>query len=201
MAKSQKELNADFRKLKGVVKELHLDIVDGKFAPNKTLQFPFRLNHNFKYNVHLMIKNPEKWIKKNWQRVDLVIPHFEELKDVEEYIGWAKSKKKKVVFAILPGTNIEKIKKWLPCVDYVLILTVKPGFYGSKFLPRVLIKVKKIKKINPKIKIIVDGGMGPETIGQAKKSGADYFVSGSYVTKADKLKQRINKLKKILREN
>ena len=105
MAKSQKELNEDYAKLKGVVKELHLDVVDGKFAKNKTFQFPFRLSKEFKYNVHLMVKNPEKWIEKNWRRVNLIIPHFEELKDVGEYVQFMKSKKKKVAFAILKLSN------------------------------------------------------------------------------------------------
>lgn len=198
MAKSQKELNANCAKLKDVVKVLHLDIVDGKFAKNKTFQFPFRLNKNFKYNVHLMVKNPEKWIEKNWRRVDLIIPHFEELKDIERYAKWMKNRKKKVAFAILPETKVRDLKKSLPFVNYVLVLTVKPGYYGSKFLPKELKKIAIIKKINPKVKVIVDGGMSPETIEKTKKAGADYFVSGSYVTKSDKPKERIkNLIKKI----
>jgi len=201
MAKNQKDLNSNFKKLKGIVKHLHLDIVDGKFAPNKVMTFPFKLSKNFQYSAHLMIKNPEKWIEKNLKRIDLLIPHFEELKNLEKYIGWIKSKKKKAAVAILPETKINMIKPYLKELDYVLVLTVHPGFYGSKFLKSELKKVTQIKNINPKIKVIVDGGMQPTTIGQAAKAGADFFVSGSYTTKSDNPKLAIRSLLKKLNKN
>ena len=93
--------------------------------------------------------------------------------------------------ALKPETKVKEVKDFLKDVDYVLILTVHPGFYGAKFLSAPLKKIKQIKKINPKIKIIVDGGMDPKTIKKAVKAGADLFVSGSYVTKAENPKERI----------
>tara|TARA_Y100000310_G_scaffold29352_1_gene27849 strand:+ start:103 stop:729 length:627 start_codon:yes stop_codon:yes gene_type:complete len=195
MAKNQAELNADLKRLTDVVRELHLDVVDGKFANNKTLQFPFRLSKKFKYQAHLMIKQPEKWIKKNLHRIDLFIPHIEEIKDVGDYILWMKKEKKKIAFALLPETKVLSIKKHLDKINIILVLTVHPGFYGSKFLKEKLKKIKQIKKINPKIKIIVDGGMHPATIDTAFKSGADWFVSGSYTTKAENPRERIRMLR------
>ena len=195
MAKNQAELNADLKRLTDVVRELHLDVVDGKFANNKTLQFPFRLSKKFKYQAHLMIKQPEKWIKKNLHRIDLFIPHIEEIKDVGDYILWMKKEKKKIAFALLPETKVLSIKKHLDKINIILVLTVHPGFYGSKFLKEKLKKIKQIKKINPKIKIIVDGGMHPATIDAAFKSGADWFVSGSYTTKAENPRERIRMLR------
>ena len=194
MCNSQKELNEDFKKLKGVVKTLHLDIVDGKFAPSKVMQFPFRLSSDFVYNAHLMIKSPEVWIKKNIKRINLFIPHFEEVKDKEEYIQWMKNEKKKVAFAIKPETKVSELVQYLNKIDYILVLTVHPGFYGAKYLPKNLDKIKQIKKINSKIKVIVDGGMNPKIIGKVFKVGADYFVSGSYTTKSDNPKQSIKNL-------
>jgi ribulose-phosphate 3-epimerase len=138
-----------------------------------------------------MIKNPERWVKKHLNRISLFIPHFEEVKNKERYIQLMKKRKKKVAFALLPETEVKNIKPYLKDIDYILILTVKPGFYGSKFLPKKLKKIQQIKKINPKIKIIVDGGMNDKTIAKATKTGADYFVSGSYTTKAEKPKERI----------
>ncbi|MBU0460364.1 MAG: hypothetical protein KKH52_00960 [Nanoarchaeota archaeon] len=196
MAKSQQELNKDLNKLKGVAKTLHLDIVDGKFAHNKTLQFPFKLKNNFNYTVHLMIKNPEKWIKKNIKKNYLFIPHFEEIKHKEEHLQFIKKNKKKVAFALLPKTKVKTIKPYLNKINYILILTVQPGFYGSKFLKKPLQKIKQIKKLNPQIKIIVDGGLNPKTIKKAQ--AADYFVSGSYTTKAEHPQQRIKLLKQAL---
>lgn len=199
MAKSQKELDGDLKKLKGVVKELHLDVVDGKFAPNKTFQFPFKLKKGFDYNVHLMIKNPERWIKKNLKKINLFIPHFEEIKNVEDYISLMKKNKKKIAFALLPKTKVKQIKPYVNKIEVILILTVHPGFYGSRFMKSKLRKIKQIKKLNPKIKLIVDGGMCPDTIGKAAKAGADYFVSGSYTTKADNPKQSIRNLMKAIK--
>jgi len=194
MAKNQQELNADLKKLRGVAKELHLDVVDGKFAPNKTFQFPFKLSKHFTYNAHLMIKNPENWIKKNFKKINLFIPHFEEIKNIKKYLAWMKNKKKKVAFALLPETKVKQIQPYLQDINHILILTVHPGFYGSKYLKSELKKIPKIKKLNPKIKVIVDGGMHLKTIKQAKKAGADFFVSGSYTTKSDNPRQRIKSL-------
>ncbi len=199
MSKSQEELEADLKKLKGVVKEIHLDVVDGLFAPNDALDFNFKLPAGFKYNMHLMVKKPEIWIKKRWKESDLFIPQLEEIKDVLAYIKWMRKGGKKVAFALKPETSVSKIKPYLMDCDYVLVLTVHPGFYGSKFLPSALKKINLIKKVNPKIKVIVDGGMKPETIGLAARAGADLFVSGNFVTKAEKPKERIKELLRSLR--
>jgi ribulose-phosphate 3-epimerase len=199
MSKNQKELTRDFKNLNGAAKILHLDVVDGKFAKNKTFQFPFKLSRQFNYQAHLMINNPERWIWANLKKVDLFFPHFEEIKQPEKYIKWIKSKRKKAAFAILPETKIKQIKDCLSKLDYLLILTVHPGFYGSRFLSRKLKKIKQAKKINPKIKVIVDGGISPKTIKKAKKAGADFFVSGSYTTKSSDPKQRIKNLVKSMK--
>lgn len=198
MSKNQKELDSDLKHLMGAVKTLHLDIVDGKFAPNHSLDFDFKLSPKFKYEAHLMVKYPGYWIKKHWRQVQIFIPQFEELKDPLRFIHWMKQTRRKVAFALKPETPVSKIKLYLKETDLVLVLTVHPGFYGSKFLPPCLKKVKEIKKVNPKIKVIVDGGINPETIKIAKKSGADYFVSGSFVTKAEKPKERIKNLVKAI---
>ncbi|MDO8656298.1 MAG: hypothetical protein Q7K45_03590 [Nanoarchaeota archaeon] len=198
IAKNQRELDAEIKKLKGTGKTLHLDIVDGKFAPNRSLEFPFKLNQQYKYQAHLMIQKPELWIKKNMQRIDLFIPHFEVIHYHSRYILWMKKMKKKIAFAILPQTTVEHLKEHLPYIDYVLILTVHPGFYGSKYLASELKKIKSIKKINPKVKIIVDGGMNPKTIQEAKKAGADLFVSGSYITESDNPTKRMKELMEAL---
>ena len=189
MAKNQKELDLDLKKLKGVVKELHLDVVDGKFAKNKAMNFDFRLKNDFNYNVHLMVNHPSKWIKKCLKKnIKTIIVHPEVIDGLGKFIYEIKQKKKKVGLALKPETKVKEIKDYLLDLDYVLVLTVHPGFYGAKFLSAPL------KKINPKLKVIVDGGMNPKTIKKAVKAGADFFVSGSYVTKAENPKERIKGL-------
>lgn len=190
IAKSQTELNGECKRLKGI-KEVHLDVVDGKFAPNHSLDFNFKLDKNFHYQAHLMLKAPELWIEKHLQKVELFIPHFEEIIYPSLYIEWMQRENKKVAFAILPETKVAKLKPYLGQIDYILILTVHPGFYGGKYLKNERNKINQIKEVNPKIKVIVDGGMNPETIKDAAKAGADFFVSGTYITKAEKPKEAI----------
>jgi len=193
MAKNQKELNLLFKKLSGVAKELHFDVVDNEFIKKKSDWFAFRLSSKFKYNVHLMVENPLSWIKKHGKKFALIIFHPEPVKDVKKVISVIKKLKKKVGLSLKPETSVSSIKKYLPELDYVLILTVHPGRYGAKFLKEPLKKINQIKKINPKVKTIVDGGMSPETIKLAKE--ADAVVSGSFVSKAENPKKAMRELK------
>lgn len=195
MAKSQRELDDMLKNLVGVAKYLHLDVADGKFVPNTSLWFPFRLNSKFKYVAHLMVKEPEKWITKYGKRMEFCIVQAETV-DILNYITKTKQQKKKVAFALNPETKVSSLKKYLKDIDYVLILTVHPGFYGGKYLKYPLKKIKEIKNINPKVKVIVDGGMNPTTVKDAVRAGADYIVVGSYLAKADDVKKRMKVLEK-----
>ena len=145
-----------------------------------------------------MIKSPEKWIEKHGHKVELCIPQFEEVKDKDKYILLSKKTKKKVAFALKPETKVKELKPFLNEINYLLILTVHPGFYGAKYLRSPLKKIKQIKKLNSKIKIIVDGHMNQETIKEAKNSGADYFVSGSFLSKSDNPKKALKELKRAI---
>ncbi|MBI2665112.1 ribulose-phosphate 3-epimerase [Candidatus Woesearchaeota archaeon] len=200
MPKNQEELVVLLKKLRGVSKELHLDVTDGKFVPTNYFNFPFKLRKGFSYNAHLMIKDPETWIEKHKREVNLIIPHWEAIEDKNKFISWMKKEKKPIAFALRPETGIDQLRGYLEIIDYLLILTVHPGYYGAPFLPEQLKKISKIKKLNSKIKIIVDGGINLQTIKDAKKGGADYFVSGSFVSKSIDPKKSINELKVILSE-
>lgn len=198
VAKNQKELDTLLRKLKGVAKTLHLDVVDGKFAPNHSLDFNFRLSRSFKYNVHLMIKNPEKWIIKHGKKVSLCYVQLSEIKDLEKYIVLMRKLKKKVAIALKPESKVSSLKAYINQIDHILILTVHPGFYGGKYLKGQLRKVEQIKKLNLKIKMVIDGHMNLNTIKEAQKAGADHFVSGSFVSLSNNPRKAIQKLRAIL---
>ena len=199
MAKSQTELNQDLKKLRSVTNWVHLDVADGKFVHNKVLHFPFKLKKTFHYSAHLMIEHPLPWIKKHLHQIDLFIPQLETIKSPPKYITWTKSQKKPVAFALKPATKITSLKPFLKDIAYLLILTVPPGFYGALFLPPALKKIPAIKKLNPQIKIIIDGGMHPQTIKQTKKYKIDYYISGSYTTKAESPKKSISHLLNALK--
>ena len=199
MAKSQKTLDALLQRLKGATKAVHLDIVDGRFAGNHSLDFNFRLHRTFTYSAHVMTKHPERWIQRHLNVIDLFIPQSEAVRNKKKYIQWMKSKKKKIAFALKPETTVHTLKPYIKDIQYVLILTVRPGFYGSLFLRAPLRKIKQIKKLNPKIKVIVDGHMNPQTVPEARKAGTDYIIVGSFVMNASNPKKALQELHSIAR--
>lgn len=194
IAKSQRELNKRIKKVNSI-KFLQLDIMDGKFVKSKSFDFNFKLPKSHKYEAQLMIKNPERWIEKNWEKISTIIFHIESTKNPEKIIKLIKSKKRKIGIAISPKTNVNKIKPHLSNVNMVLIMTVTPGYYGSKFLHDALKKVKEIRKLSKKINIEVDGGISDKTIGYARKAGANMFVVGSYLQNSKDVKKDIKLLK------
>ncbi|MCK4589876.1 MAG: ribulose-phosphate 3-epimerase [Nanoarchaeota archaeon] len=199
VSNSQKDLEKRIKKVSRYAKTLQLDVVDGQFANNKSFQFNFKLPKGLKYEAHLMVNQPEKWIEQHGKKVNKIIFHVEPVKNIPKIIKLIKSKRKKVGLALKPRTPVKKISRYLKQINQVTILTVNPGFYGSKFLPKPLEKIKQIKKINKKITVQVDGGMNPTTIPLAKRAGADTFCVGSYLQKSKDVKKSIKELKNALR--
>lgn len=200
IAESQEELSEKVKLVKSYAKLIQLDIMDGIFTQNKSIDFDFKLpKTNCKFEAHLMVKNPDKWVKDNWQKVDIILIPIESCKNPQQIISFLKRRKKRVGFAINPETPIRKIRDYLDDIDQVLIMTVNPGFYGSKFLPETLEKVRQLRKLKPKMDIEVDGGINPETIKIARASGANLFVSGSYIFNSPNPKEAIENLQKLCR--
>jgi len=196
IAKSQEELEKVVNKVKDHSKILQLDIMDGKFVPTHSLDFDFKLPEtNCKYEAHLMVSNPEKWIEKHYKITDVILVHIESTNNPEKIIELVKSKGKKMGFVLNPETPIEKIKPYLDKIDQILIMTVNPGFYGSPFLPETLDKVKELRKLKPNLDIEVDGGINLNTIKKAYDAGTNLFISGSYLQKSKDVKKAIETLK------
>ena len=141
IATNQEELNTRINKVKNNFSILQLDVMDGKFVPTHSLDFDFILPEtNCRYEAHLMVSNPEEWIEKNHQIADVILVHIESTEEPEKIIDLVKNKGKKIGFVLNPETPIEKIKPYLDQIDEVLVMTVNPGYYGSKFLPEALDK-------------------------------------------------------------
>jgi len=196
---SQKELDAMINKVKTSVERVQLDLMDGKFVPTISLMFDLKLKKEVKYEAHLMIENSEEWIKKNIKKIDIFLPHFETVKNPEEIIMFVKENNKKIGFAINPETPISDIAPYLDLLDLVLIMTVDPGFYGSKFIPATIPKIKELRTLRPHMDIEVDGGIAPGTIELAKEAGANIFVSGSFIMKNENPKQAVEELESLTR--
>lgn len=201
IANSQKELNERINKVKNTSQVLHLDVMDGRFVKNRSLMFDFKIPRLKKYQAHLMVKNPRAWINKNWKKVNAIIFHeevFKKRKDVEELINFIKKKGRKVGLALNPGTSVEKIRPYLNKIHIVLVMSVNPGKYGSKFLPKTLEKINQIKKINSSLKIEIDGGISDKTINGVCSAGGDIFISGSYLQKSQDSKKALRTLLSIV---
>ncbi len=198
ISKSVKDFRNKARKVNGI-KLVQVDIMDGKFVNNKTLdvnKIP-KLNGNFE--AHLLVKEPWNYVDKLKNKFRLVIFHIEACKDVNYMIKLLRKNKFKVGIAISPKTKVEKIKPYLNKVDKVLIMTVYPGFYGRKFLLFTMNKVKKLRKWKKNLDIEVDGGINEKTINKAYKAGANMFISGSYIFHNSNPKKAIKELENFIR--
>ena len=199
IAKTQNELEEKILKVKDYFDIIQLDVMDGDFVPNKSIDFDFKLPiTNCNFEAHLMIKNPEKWIEKNITKVDTILAHYESSNNPDDIIELTKSKNKRVGFVLNPETPIQDISSFLDDIDQVLIMTVNPGFYGSPFLPEMLDKISELREMKPDLDIEVDGGITPETIRDVYNAGANMFVSGSYIVKSPNVKEAIDKIKNML---
>ena len=163
------------KNLKGI-KTLHLDVVDGKFAKNKTFQFPFKLSKQFNYRAHLMIKNPDQYVDQFAKAgSDLITFHVEACSDISSLIQKIKKLGCKAGISVNPETSIDKIKDFVGEVDLVLVMSVHPGFAGQKFIKDALPKISKAKamidKTDRKTYLQVDGGITNENAHQVKKHG------------------------------
>ena len=199
IASSQDELEKNINKVKDHVELIQLDFMDGNFVPTHSIDFDFKLPEikGF-YEAHLMVSDPIKWAEKYFDKVEMILAHFESCKSPSKVISFVRSKEKKVGFVINPETPISAIKPYLDDLDQVLIMTVNPGYYGSSFLPEMVEKISELRKLKPGLDIEVDGGINDKTISLVKNAGANMFVSGSYIVKAENVEKAIKNLKDLL---
>ena len=196
IARNSIELEKILGKLKGHIKEIQLDFMDGLFVKTHSLDFDFILPDDFNYEAHLMVVNPKKWLYALPEKIQKVIIHFELNENVDEVINEARVLGKKVFIAINPPTPIESIYPYLMKIDGVLIMSVEPGQYGAKFIPETLKKINYIKKIRNNLLVEVDGGMNPITAHQADLAGADIITSGSFIINNENVLKAINELER-----
>ena len=207
-------LSADFSQLGTEIKRLqdggadmiHVDVMDGHFVPNLTIGPPvikaLREHCSLIFDVHLMISPVHKYIEDYADAgADIITIHPEATKNLQESILKIKSLNKKVGISLNPESKIDLIKNLLNQIDLVLIMSVNPGFGGQKFMPEVLDKIKKLKKIqtekNINFDIEIDGGINFDNCQAAIEAGANILVSGTTVFKSNNgdIKKNINLLK------
>lgn len=191
-------LAADFAKLGQEVKDveqagaelIHIDVMDGHFVPNITMGpivvEALRPITNLPLDVHLMIENPDSYIEQFAKAgADYISVHVEACRHLHRTIQLIRSFNVKPGVVLNPHTPIESIQHILEDIDFVLFMTVNPGFGGQKFISSVVPKIEALSKIIKErglnIEIEVDGGITSETVVPCAKAGATMIVAGSAI--------------------
>lgn len=207
-------LAADLTSLKKEIRRIeeagvdlvHIDVMDGAFAPNITfgpeIVRAIRKITELPLDVHLMINNPQKFVKPFLQAgSDILTVHIEASGNIEEAIRLIKEGKKKAGIAINPKTPLLAIEEFLEKVDMVTVMSVHPGFAGQIFIPAVIPKIRELKNLitkrNLKIEIEVDGGINTTTAPEVIKAGADILASGMGVFGSKDIKRAIEQLRTV----
>jgi ribulose-phosphate 3-epimerase len=191
-------LSADFARLaeeiarveRGGAKLLHLDVMDGHFVPNLTIGPPVvesvRKTTRLHLDVHLMIENPERYavdfVKAGANSVSV---HYEAARNLDGVLGEIKKAGAMAGVVLNPATPVAVLEDVLEVADYVLLMSVNPGFGGQKLIPYVLDKVRKLDKMRRErrlqIPIEIDGGVHTGNLAEVVRAGCDWIVTGSAV--------------------
>lgn len=191
-------LSADFGRLgeeiaaaeRGGASILHFDVMDGRFVPNITVGLPvlksLRKSTGIKIDAHLMIESPGTYAVQFVEAgADMVSVHIEADPHIHRTLASIRSAGALAGVVLNPATPLSSIDEALPHCDFVLVMSVNPGFGGQKFIESSLDKLSRLKRIiedrGLAVRIEVDGGIDEGNIGKVVSAGADMIVAGSAV--------------------
>ena len=186
------QLDAEIAKIASVSDYIHLDVMDNVFVPNFTFDFDAASkiirSSPIPIDSHLMVADVDQIAIDYAQAGSASVTiHAEATRDIAATLKGIKSHGARAALALKPGTEIEEYEDFVDIVDMFLIMTVEPGFGGQKFMDSMMDKVRRTRRIigSRPIWLQVDGGISLESIEIAVQAGADTFVAGSAVFKAE----------------
>lgn len=209
-------LSADFAALGEDIKMItaegadwiHVDVMDGSFVPNISIGLPvvkaIRPYSDLPFDVHLMIVNPEKYFADFAKAgADLISFHWEATSHADRAVAMIKELGLRAGITLNPATPVWLLQDILPRLDYVLLMSVNPGFGGQSFIDYTMNKVRGLRRMaktsNPNLIIQVDGGVDATNIRALADAGADCFVAGSAVFKNRAIAENLEALRAELR--
>ena len=209
-------LSADFAALGEDIKMItaegadwiHVDVMDGSFVPNISIGLPvvkaIRPYSDLPFDVHLMIVNPEKYFADFAKAgADLISFHWEATSHADRAVAMIKELGLRAGITLNPATPVWLLQDILPRLDYVLLMSVNPGFGGQSFIDYTMNKVRELRRMaktsNSNLIIQVDGGVDATNIRALADAGADCFVAGSAVLKNRAIAENLEALRAELR--
>lgn len=195
-------LAADFSVLGQQIKEaagagaeyIHIDVMDGVFVPSISFGMPLiqsiRKVTDKVFDVHLMIVEPERYVKQFKEcGADSITFHLEATEDADALIDQIHALGCRAGMSIKPKTPVEVVRKYLSKIDMLLVMTVEPGFGGQKYLPESTERIRRARELADELgvdlDIQVDGGVGQDNVHVVLEAGANVVVSGSAVFYGD----------------
>jgi ribulose-phosphate 3-epimerase len=191
-------LSADFARLAGEIASverggasmLHLDVMDGHFVPNITIGLPvvesIRKATRLHLDVHLMIEEPERWVERfAGAGANSVSVHYEACRHLDGALGMIRGAGAMAGVVLNPATPISVLEDVVEMADYVLLMSVNPGFGGQALIPYVLEKARKLAILRREkrlaLPIEIDGGVHRDNLADVVRAGCDWIVTGSAV--------------------
>ncbi len=206
-------LSADFSRLgeeietieKAGADIIHLDVMDGKFVPNITIGpgvvSSVRQCTDLPLDVHLMIEDPDRYIDSFIEAgADMVSLHIEAAVHLHRSLCRIREGGAKSGVAVNPATDLDGLRYILDDIDFVLIMSVNPGFGGQAFIPSSLEKLRDLSEMLSRsrsdVMVQIDGGIGPENAGEVVAAGAQILVAGSAIFNNPPYKDVMNRIRK-----
>jgi ribulose-phosphate 3-epimerase len=187
-------LQDEVARISAVSDMVHLDVMDNHFVPNLTFGLPviagILQDPTIRSDCHLMIDNPDRWAPE-YARAGAysVTFHIEAARNAAQLCQGLREAGSRAGVAVKPGTDLDDVAALGDLVDMILVMTVEPGFGGQAFMADMMPKVRKARDLAARsdgdVWVQVDGGVGVDTIEQCAEAGANVFVAGSAVFRAD----------------
>jgi ribulose-phosphate 3-epimerase len=210
-------LAADFSRLKEEVEAverggadlLHVDVMDGHFVPNISIGVPvvasLRKATSLPLDVHLMISEPGRYVEAFAEAgADMISVHQEATAHLDRVLASIREMRVKAGVVINPATPVSTLSEVLPSVDFVLVMSVNPGFGGQKFIPGTLEKMRQLRELraryNHGYRIEVDGGLVPGNVGEVARAGGEILVAGTSVFHTPDAAEAVRQLRQLASE-